>query len=195
MGSDCSFNINELRFWDDTFSDEIALMKSIPYPVFYAACDPSMGKQKGHGDFSALIIGIKDPAKNILFVIDVDMERRQPEDLLTTILGYAKSRNIQTLGIESNNFQQVLVDELKKRASESGISLNVVSVEHNTNKIARIQALQPFLKTGKIQLSRKHRALIDQLKYFPKGQHDDGPDALEMLFHVTSKHSLWDFVS
>ena len=35
-----------------------------------------------------------------------------------------------------------------------------------------------------IRFSRQDRILLDQLKYFPKADHDDGPDALEMLFSL-----------
>ena len=59
----------------------------------------------------------------------------------------------------------------------------------------RLKALGPFLNTGQIQLQRKHRVLIEQLKYFPKGRHDDGPDALEMLFQVEAKQRPYSGMS
>ena len=33
----------------------------------------------------------------------------------------------------------------------------------------------------------KHK--IDQLRYFPKADHDDGPDALEMVFSLITHHN------
>jgi uncharacterized membrane-anchored protein YhcB (DUF1043 family) len=33
----------------------------------------------------------------------------------------------------------------------------------------------------------KHK--IDQLRYFPKADHDDGPDALEMVFTLITHHN------
>ena len=44
----------------------------------------------------------------------------------------------------------------------------------------RIQSLQPLISSGTLRLSRRHNTLVDQLRYFPLGAHDDGPDALEM---------------
>ena len=35
----------------------------------------------------------------------------------------------------------------------------------------------------------KRAQLIDQLRYFPKAAHDDGPDALEMLFSLIHIHA------
>ncbi|MHC4091607.1 MAG: hypothetical protein ACYSVY_15280 [Planctomycetota bacterium] len=45
------------------------------------------------------------------------------------------------------------------------------------DKLGRIQKLQPLIKSGTIRFSRRHRALLDQLRQFPKAAHDDGPDA------------------
>ena len=45
--------------------------------------------------------------------------------------------------------------------------------------------LQPLVKSGTIQFSRKHAALLEQMKYFPKGQFDDGLDALEMAVKIS----------
>jgi len=179
---DCFFNVEEFHFWDKKYPDEQALITSMKSPRFFMACDPSLGKDKTHGDYSAILIGVKDGAEKVLYVVDVDMERRQPANLIETILGYCKAKNIRQLAFESNNFQQLLVDEIKKGAGERGLFLQIKPIENRKDKIARIQALEPFLKIGQIQFSRKHRALSDQLKYFPKGQHDDGPDALEMLY-------------
>jgi hypothetical protein len=32
--------------------------------------------------------------------------------------------------------------------------------------------------------------LLDQLKYFPRGDHDDGPDALEMALREAELHEI-----
>ena len=44
--------------------------------------------------------------------------------------------------------------------------------------------LQPAIKNGTIRFSKRHHTLTEQLKHFPKGAHDDGPDALEMAFRA-----------
>jgi hypothetical protein len=37
-----------------------------------------------------------------------------------------------------------------------------------------------LVRSGTLQLSRRHTTLLEQLRLFPKAAHDDGPDALEM---------------
>jgi len=188
---DCLFNLEEFHYWDEKFTDEEALFGSIVSPQFFAACDPSLGKSTARGDFSAIIVGVKDLARNKLYLLDADMQRRKPENLIEVILGYAKGRKISSLIFETNQFQQVLLDEIKKRAGERNLYFTTFPIENRKDKISRIHALETCLKTGQIQLKRTHRALLDQFKYFPKGQHDDGPDAVEMLFQGASKCVDW----
>ena len=40
---------------------------------------------------------------------------------------------------------------------------------------------------GRILLRPDQRALVDQLRHFPLADHDDGPDALEMLWRAASQ--------
>ena len=56
---------------------------------------------------------------------------------------------------------------------------------NTSNKLSRIESLQALIKSGVIQFSKKQTELLVQLKYFPKGPHDDGPDALEMVVRIS----------
>jgi len=77
-----------------------------------------------------------------------------------------------------------MAGELDKRARERGSDLNIEQIKQTTDKLARIQVLQPFVKNGTIQFSRRHHTLLEQMKFFPKGNHDDGLDALEMVYRL-----------
>ena len=46
-------------------------------------------------------------------------------------------------------------------------------------KLGRIQRLQPLISSGALRFSRRQVTLLEQLRQFPMGAHDDGPDALE----------------
>ena len=50
------------------------------------------------------------------------------------------------------------------------------------DKVLRIESLQPHMANGLIRLHPSQATLIDQLRHFPKADHDDGPDALQMLW-------------
>ncbi len=53
-------------------------------------------------------------------------------------------------------------------------------VRHTSDKLGRIQRLQPLIPSGALRFSRTQMVLLDQLRQFPAAAHDDGPDALEM---------------
>ncbi|MFA9951151.1 phage terminase large subunit [Dentiradicibacter hellwigii] len=53
-------------------------------------------------------------------------------------------------------------------------------------KSCGIESLQPHIKNGLIRLHPSQTTLIEQLRHFPKADHDDGPDALHMLWELAS---------
>ena len=93
-----------------------------------------------------------------------------------------------------NQFQEFLGDELVKRSRAAGVEVPVHKITHTTDKLLRIQTLQPLVSSGGIRFSRRHAALLEQLRQFPHGAHDDGPDALEMAVEAgrnTDITALW----
>jgi hypothetical protein len=69
---------------------------------------------------------------------------------------------------------------LKRISTQQCVNVPVKEINHSSDKLGRIQSLEPLISTGTLRFSRKHRILLDQLRQFPKAAHDDGPDALEM---------------
>jgi phage terminase large subunit-like protein len=44
--------------------------------------------------------------------------------------------------------------------------------------------LQPLFNSGKIRISKRHHALIEELRFYPKGTRDDILDSLEMTVRI-----------
>ena len=86
--------------------------------------------------------------------------------------------------IESNNFQQLMVNDLKRRVVAYGRRLVVHEITSRSNKQSRIASLEPYVKQGNLRFCRKHILLLSQLIQFPLAKNDDGPDALEMAMQV-----------
>ncbi|MEX9876198.1 phage terminase large subunit, partial [Providencia rettgeri] len=59
-----------------------------------------------------------------------------------------------------------------------------IPVIPNSDKALRIESLQPHMANGLIRLHATQHTLIDQLRHYPKADHDDGPDALHMLWSL-----------
>ena len=48
----------------------------------------------------------------------------------------------------------------------------------------RIESLESPIRDGVIKLHSSQSTLLEQLRQFPDAPHDDGPDALEMLYRI-----------
>ena len=87
-------------------------------------------------------------------------------------------------GIETVQFQEFFKDELIKEAAKQGAHVPARGVKPSAEKVMRIESIQPHFANGFIKLLPEQRVLIEQLREFPDADHDDGPDALHMLWSV-----------
>ena len=192
--ADCYFNIEEIHYWDDQFRSEEELLDILGEKVeFYGACDPSMGKQGRNSDYSAIITFARDPKHGTLYTIDADIARYKPDELINTILAFAQRRKYARFAFEINGYQDFIKTLLERRSNEMRVYLPVEGIKNSTDKLARIQSLQPLIKSGAIKFSKRHGQLLEQMKCFPRGSHDDGLDALEMAVRVCQEASRTDF--
>ena len=165
------YNEAEINFRDPAFD-------------FFGFIDPSLGKTK-RSDFSAIVTLAKHKGSGYMYVVDADIERRHPDRIIADVL--AKERWLRAsfghgyrkLGAETNQFQWFLKEELAKASAKAGLYLPIEEVQQTSDKVMRIQTLQPDVKNKYIKFNRRHKRLLEQLTQFPMGAHDDGPDALE----------------
>jgi len=186
----CIFKEEDFVFWDDQYQDLQHLIQSIgPRAGFYGACDPSMAKNK-KGDYTAIVILLKDFRAEINYVIVADISHLSPSGAIEKITEYARMYSFRQFAIEINNFQQLMVDDLKRRIIAYEGRLIVHEITNRSNKQSRIASLEPYVKQGNLRFCRKHRVLLSQLTQFPLAKNDDGPDALEMAMQVAQRHVI-----
>lgn len=169
---DCLFQDEWFQFYDDEEVD----LKGLPRA---GAVDPSMGKKAKKNDPSAILAGRMKGGR--IYVEVADIAKRHPDKIIADILVYHRKDPFDKFGVESIAFQEFFKDTLEKEAHREGLTLNAVEIKNNSDKFLRIQTLQPWIKNGWIVFKRSQRTLIEQLRHYPMGDHDDGPDALEML--------------
>lgn len=158
------------------------------------ALDPSKGKQKG--DYSAFILmGVTEDGT---MYIDANIERRDATkivkdgmDLFSSFL-LSNTACACVYGIESNGFQELLAPLMLKEAEERDMIMpNITPFVSTENKIERIRfGLSAPLGKRKFRFKRNSPGvdlLIEQLKDFPCGKHDDGPDALDMAYNLAQR--------
>lgn len=178
--AECVFREDHFRYWDDEFASPALLMEHFRGRcTIVGACDPSLGHRANKGDFSALVTLLKPHKSKIVYVLDASLERCSPDKTLDRIVQMAQIYRYNTFYVESNGFQERLVTDLRDRSRRAGVSLNIRTKTNKTDKMARIQSLEPMVSQGNLIFSRRHSLLLDQFRQFPYG-HDDGPDAIEM---------------
>ncbi|WP_153159672.1 phage terminase large subunit [Zoogloea sp. 1C4] len=150
--------------------------------IFFGAIDPSLGKAGASRDPSALLVGGLNRATMILDVVEAGIKKRLPDRIIEDAIALQREYRCLLWLVETVQFQAFLYSELLKRAAAAGITFPARGVQPIADKLLRIESLQPHMANGLIRLHPSQTTLIDQLRHFPKADHDDGPDALHMLW-------------
>lgn len=182
--SQCIFRPESITYWDDRYRDLPHLLESLDHKAeFHGACDPSLGRTT-KGDYTAIIVLVRDRDKKVDHVIAADLLHCTPSEAIERIVQYARMYPFRKFAVESNAFQQLMVDDLKRRITATGARLELSEMTSRSNKQSRIAGLEPYVQQGHLRFCRQHRLLLDQLLQFPLAKNDDGPDALEMAMQV-----------
>lgn len=177
---DCLFNPE----WFDFYNEAEIDFKDRSRYAFFGFLDPSLGKKK-NSDYSTFLTIAKDLKAGYFYVVDADIARRHPDQIIKDVLEKERwlrreyGQGFTKLGVETNQFQWFLKEQIAKVSAQEGLYLPIEEVYQNSDKTMRIQTLQPYIKNRYIKFTQRAKTLLEQLKVFPMGAHDDGPDALE----------------
>jgi predicted phage terminase large subunit-like protein len=172
----------------------------------YGALDPATGEgsdKRGKGlDFACIASGYKQfvgARENRLFVHSDFTRKAKPTSYIEAIfhanddMGYAKC------AVETNLYRGLLLENIKrarrefeKERKKSGVkqwSIKVpfYEIENREKKTKRIFTLEPKVNNGWILFNRSLSIdFMNMIEEFPKADHDDAPDALEMLWSLVN---------
>ena len=152
------------------------------------ALDPSKGTDAKHGDYSAFVMLLV--AENGTLYVDANLEVRNCELIVDTAIEIQRQFNPDAFAIEENQFQHLLATIINERSRRAGIVLPLYTVNNSVNKQVRIRRLTPYLGQKQIRFkagSPGAKLLVNQLREFPLGDHDDGPDAAEMAIRLAAE--------
>jgi predicted phage terminase large subunit-like protein len=169
------------HIWFDEWPEELRIK--------VIAVDPSKGGDGRHGDYSALVmLGID--ARGTVYV-EADLARRDASQIVSDGARLCRQHRASMLGVEANQFQELLAEDFVAEFTRQGIHWCVLWKLHNTvPKNVRIRRIGPWLSRQGIRFLRGSEStalLVDQLRDFPLGSHDDGPDALEMALRLVEE--------
>lgn len=162
----------ELTFWNQRLREWI----------FFGAIDPSLGKNGKGRDPSAILIGGYDRMSGKMDVVEASIRKRLPDIIISDTIALQREYRCLLWFVESVQFQEFLRTMLMTEAAKQGVGISAVPIVPVADKNLRIERLQPPIAAGLIRLSPTHTTLIDQLQQWPNGDHDDGPDCLDMLW-------------
>lgn len=154
----------------------------LPAWVFFGAVDPSLGKAGAGRDPSALLVGGMNRDTGVLDVVEAGIKKRLPDRIISDVIELQRAYRCVLWVVETVQFQEFLRLELIKRSAAQGVPVPARAVQPIADKLLRIESLQPHVKNGLIRLHSSQTTLLEQLRHFPKADHDDGPDALHMLW-------------
>lgn len=171
---------------EDYFGDHIWFDRWPDNPTLkIVACDPSKGRESRNHDYQA-IVTMQRGRDGVLYV-DCDMQRRPVESLIVDLLNTWEYVRPHDIGIEAVQFQSLLCGLFESEAAKRGFTVPVSAIPSVDPKPMRIRGLGRFLSSRLFRFkatSPGARMLVDQLRDFPNGAHDDGPDALEMAVRL-----------
>jgi predicted phage terminase large subunit-like protein len=158
------------------------------YPLLSASyLDPSKAKNDKRDDYQALVyVGYH----NGHIIVDSDIDRIPVTKLLRKWVAWDRERRPKISGCEGNAFQELLIGEYSDVCREEGYNHDVPEcVINSISKLVRIRRVGPWLSRGllKFRKSVSNELLIQQLKEFPNGGKDDGPDALDGALRLLVK--------
>ena len=170
-GEDAPF-AKSMKFWTDLPSDL----------VYFGSLDPSLGKAGASRDPSAIIIGGYQRQTGKLYIVEAQIKKRLPDLIIEDVIRLHRQYRCKLWFVETVQFQEFLKDELVKRSAARGIPVPARAVKSVSDKLLRIETLQPHMANGLILLNESQQTLVQQFRHFPKADHDDGPDAVHMLW-------------
>jgi predicted phage terminase large subunit-like protein len=171
-GDDAPFKV--ITFWVDIRRDWL----------FFGAVDPSLGKLGKSRDPSAIVVGGWCRETSTLDVVEAAIRKRLPDRIIEDVLAMHAKYRCLLWAVEAVQFQEFLRTELIRRAAERHMVIPARAVTPIADKALRIESLQPYFAQGRIRLHPSQNTLIEQFRNFPLADHDDGPDAVHMLWEI-----------
>jgi phage terminase large subunit-like protein len=167
-------------FFDDWPQDLVCKVMSL---------DPSKGKKDKSGDYSAFVMLGVD-SKGVLWA-DADMDNTRPvqplesrpdtTSILEDGLAILRTWKPQAFVVETIGFQEWVARVFQDAAAKRNLTLPLYGFQTTDPKIGRIRTLGPYLAQRRLRIrnTKGGKMLAQQLRDFPVGTHDDGPDALK----------------
>lgn len=178
----------ERQEFDESMFGDWIWYDELPSEIYMSAMvlDASKGRKDRLGDYSAWIYAAL--TTNGIIYVDAELARENATNSVARGVNIYQRLRPDIVGVETNAFQELLVGEFERQFAAAKLFHIVIDEIDNTiPKIVRIRRLGPYLSQKRLRFRRNSpwtRELVNQLRDFPTGAHDDAPDALEMTIRI-----------
>ena len=165
------------NFWFDEWPED-HIVKAI-------SIDPSKGARDKVGDYCAVVKLSVDKAG--IEYVEARLFRGDTAAIVQQVQDDVRDFQPEVVAFEANQFQSLLAPPIERALADISSESRVIPLDNHEPKIVRIRRLTKPLASRLCRFKRKSPGtvmLVDQLKAFPAGDFDDGPDALEMARRV-----------
>ena len=132
--------------------------------------------------FVLMMIGVDD--ENNVYVLEYVKERLSFNSQLTTTISYGRNKYpmVERVGVETNQYQKALAQELRRLSL-----LPVININTTKDKVTRAMRRSANFENGKVFFREGMDDLEECLLLFPEVDHDDLFDALDHAMTVADK--------
>jgi predicted phage terminase large subunit-like protein len=186
--------IDQLRFESFSHTDWIQRIIKNKRNPRYGALDPSLGKKAG--DYSCICTLVRDLKTGFILVLGFSLKKRDVDAQIKAILEFHKDHRYKLFAVETNVFQLVVADNLRKASRKAGIYVPVKDVIVKTDKKMRFEAHFPVLNDGtvifnsdKYKTSQQYNKSLYQISTFTglDDGDDDAVDSLSLALSLVTK--------
>lgn len=147
----------------------------------YMGADLAISEKENEDNdyFVLMMIGVDDE-KNV-YVLEYVKERLTFNSQLNTIISYGRNKYpmVERIGVETNQYQKALAQELRRLSL-----LPVININTSKDKVTRAMRRSANFENGKVFFREGMDDLEECLLLFPEVDHDDLFDALDHAMHM-----------
>lgn len=143
------------------------------------SCDPSKGSKSKSGDYAAFV-SARLTWTNELWC-DVKLVRMTAADVIENLAAMIVEAKPHAASVEVQGFQELIAAEVRRRLDAKGCIVPLHPFDSSEQKETRVRlSMTEWLHTKRLRIrdTLGGRLCVAQLREFPSGEHDDGPDVL-----------------
>lgn len=147
----------------------------------FTTCDPAFTKNT-NSDYTAIVTWWFRGEE--LYILEYTQARLDPSELINKLIYHIRKREPERIWIEAFQAQQIIWHNLGIELEKHRLYTIIEDIRQTWDKEAKIRKLIYHYKNWHIFHTREMQELEFELRRFPRWQHDDLIDALQMLYDL-----------